>query len=127
MCMGREFWSFGLGVINLDLGNLVVASVPKVSMPMWPVHAYGLPMRGDCTGAWNFGPVTFDLGAMTLNLKLVWTLLFLSYWCQCGQFVPVDYMRGSCARASIFGPVTFDLGAMTLTLGFLWMLLCPSY
>ena len=44
------------------------APVPKVLMPMWPVCACGLPIMGKCAQAWNFGLVTFDLGAMTMTL-----------------------------------------------------------
>ena len=47
------------------------ASVPGVSMLMWPVCACGLPMKGSCAWAWDFDPVIFDLGAMTLNLEIL--------------------------------------------------------
>ena len=42
--------------------------VLKALMPMWSVCACGLPMSGRCKWAYNFGPVTFDLGNMTLTL-----------------------------------------------------------
>ncbi len=43
------------------------AAVSKVLMPMWPVCAC-VPTRDRCTWAYNFCPVTFDLGDMTLTL-----------------------------------------------------------
>ena len=70
MCMGMEFWSCDLRPWghDLDLGNHVNAPVPKVLIPMWSVCACGLPKGLRCVWAWNVGPVTFDLGATTLNL-----------------------------------------------------------
>ena len=94
--MGMEFWScdFWPWSYDLDLGNLVGAPVPRVFMPVWPAWACGLPMRYSCAWAWNFGPVTFDLGTMTLTLGILWTILCPRYWCQCDQFEPVDYPLG---------------------------------
>ena len=45
MCMGMKFRTFDLGAITLIL-NLVDTSVSKVLMPVWPIHACGLPMGG---------------------------------------------------------------------------------
>ncbi len=38
--------------------------------PFWVCR---LPMRGRCAWACHFTAVTFDLGAMTLNLGILWT------------------------------------------------------
>ena len=74
---------------DLDLGILVDAAMAKVLMPVWPVCAGELPMRGRFAQAWDFGPVTFDLGAMTLTLGFSWMLLskdLMPVWpiCACG-------------------------------------------
>ena len=86
---GMESWSCDLRLQShdLDLGILVNAAVSKVLMPAWPICACGLPMRV----RWNFGAVTFDLGAMTLTLEFLWKLLCPRYWWQCGQSLPVNY------------------------------------
>ena len=39
----------------------------------------------------KLGPVTFDLGTMTMTLGILWTLLCPRYCYQYGQFVSVDY------------------------------------
>ena len=65
------------------------APVSRVLMPLWPACACGLPMRGRCAWAWNFGPVTSDLDKMTLTLGFLWMLLCPWYWCHCGQFMHV--------------------------------------
>ena len=76
MCMGIEFWSCDIWPwsYDLDLWNLLDAPVPKVLMRVWLACARGLPMRGRCAWVWNCGPVTFDLGAMTLTLGIFWAL-----------------------------------------------------
>ncbi len=68
-------------------------------------------------GHLSFGLVTFDLGAMTVALGIVWTLLCPKYLmltlpvCACGLPTKVRF-----ARAQKCDPVTFDLCSMTLTL-----------
>ena len=94
--MGMEFWSCDLWPwsYDRDLGNCVDTAVSKLLMTMWPICTCGPPVRHRCAWAWNFGTVIFDLGAMTLTLGILWALLCPSYWCECGQFVPVDYPWG---------------------------------
>ena len=41
-------------------------------MPMSPVCAGGIPMRGSCAWVWNFSSVTFNLEGMTLTLGFSW-------------------------------------------------------
>ena len=65
------------------------ATATKVFELPYPNWVTGPPMRGRCVWAWNFGSVTFDLGAMTLTLGFLWTLLYPRYWSQFGQFLPV--------------------------------------
>ncbi len=63
-------------------------------MPVWPVCACGLPMRGRwCMGVdfWSCVTVTFDLGIGALTLDFLWTLIWSWHWGQCGQFDSVDY------------------------------------
>ena len=81
MCMGMEFWFCDLcpRSYDLELGNLVDAAVSKVLMLTWPICACELPMKARCAWAWNFGPVTFNLGAVTLTLGILWMLLCPSY------------------------------------------------
>ena len=61
--------------------DTALAKVFKLPYPNW---AWRLPMR--CAWAWNFGSVTFalgartfDLGARTLTLEILWMLLCPSY------------------------------------------------
>ena len=70
MGMGMEIWYCNFRPLSHDLehGNVVDTVVSKVLMPMWSVCACGLLMRDRCAWTWNFGPVTFDLGGMTLTL-----------------------------------------------------------
>ena len=67
--MAMEFWSFDhrLRSHDLDLGNCVDAPVPKVLMPVFPACACGLPTKYSAQVS-ILGPVTFDLGDMTLTL-----------------------------------------------------------
>ena len=54
-----------------NLPQLTVhAAVAKVLKPPWS-NVHGPPIQGRCVWAWNFGPVTFDLGDITLFEKKV--------------------------------------------------------
>ena len=77
---------------DLELGSLVDSALSKVLMPMWPICGCGLPMRGRCACAWNFGHVTFDLGAIPVNLGMSWTLVVSMCLFQ-------TTLRGRCAWA----------------------------
>ncbi len=99
-----------LCIIQLLDGSATSLIVSQVLMPMWPVCSCGLPMRGSCAWAWNFGPVTFDRGAMTLTLGILWMLLCPRCWCQCGQLVHVDYLLG----VDVHGHECFVLLPLTL-------------
>ena len=50
------------------------ATVVKVFKLHYPNWMWEPPLRCRCVWAWNFGSATFDLGAMTLNLEILWTL-----------------------------------------------------
>ncbi len=96
------------------LVDAAVARVLKLPYPNW---MHGLPMGCRCALARNFGPVTSDLEAMTLNLGILWTLLCVRYWCQAGQFVPVDYPWGVVVHAhGILVLWLLTLAPWTLTL-----------
>ena len=73
--------TFDLGVFShaLDLRNLVDATVPKVLMLVWSVCGCGLLMKCRCACSWNYDPVTFDLGAVILNLGNLWMTMCLKY------------------------------------------------
>ena len=70
--------TFCLSTVFVDT---TVGKVFKLPYPNW---VCGPPMRGRCAWTSNYGPVTFDFGAMTLNLGFLWTLLCPSCWYQCG-------------------------------------------
>ena len=57
----------------------------------WNSCTCRLLMRGRCARAWNFGPVTSDLGSMTLILVLLWVHLCPWCWCHSGQSVLGNY------------------------------------
>ena len=95
--------------LSTDFRGNTVAKIFQLPFPNW---VWGPPMKGRCAWAWNFGPVTFDLGAMTLTLEILCTLLCPRYWCQCGQFVPVDYPWGIDVYVHdiiVMSPLTLDL------------------
>ena len=125
-----EVWSHDLWPLSndLDLGNLVDAAVPMVLMPVWPVCSCGLPMRCSCAWAWHFGPTPFDVGAMTLTLGILWMLLCPRYWCQCDQFVHVDYPLGVDVHENgilVLWPLTMELWPWPCV--FLWWWVHPSW
>ena len=105
--------------------DAAMAKVFKLPYPNW---VWRQPMRDRCAWAWNFGPVTYNLGAITLTLGILWMLvclkLLMPVWPMCAYGLP---MRRRCAWAWDFGSVTFDFGVVTLTLGIWWALLCPRY
>ena len=59
--------------------DLVGATVSKVLSQRGPISACNLPIRGTCAWAFKFGPVTFDLVAMTLTLGFLCMLLCPRY------------------------------------------------
>ena len=61
-------------------GFLVDAPVLMVLMPIWPVWICGILVRDRCVFVWNFGPVTFDLGAMSLTLGFLWSYWWIHPW-----------------------------------------------
>ena len=81
---------------DLELGNVLDATASRVLIPMCPICACELSMKHGCAGAWNVGPVTLDIGAVTLTLGFLWTIQCPRFWCQCSQFVHVVNPSGIC-------------------------------
>ena len=79
MSMGMEIWPCDIRPwsYDLELGNLVDALVPKILMPVWLTCACGLLMWGRYAWLWNFCPVTFDLGPMTLAHRRMYRVGFV--------------------------------------------------
>ncbi len=77
MCIGMEVWSSDLWHWRYDLDSRILADAPmsKVLVPQWPICTCRIPMRGRCAWAWNFGPLTFDFGDMTLIYWFLYMLL----------------------------------------------------
>ena len=107
-----QAWNFGPLTLGLwpwpwescrcSRGQSIDASVASLSQGSL---CMGTTMRGSCACAWNFGPVTLDLGnlvdtSMPKVLKPRWPI------CACGLS-----MRDRCAWAQKFGPVTFGFGS----------------
>ena len=65
MCLTHDLWS-----CDFDLENLCLRNWWQYGQ----LVTCGLPIRRQCAQAWNFGPVTFDLGAMTLTFRFLWPL-----------------------------------------------------